>query len=342
MAENNDEELSMEDILSSIKNILAEDEAEKTAVAAETSSPDLPPEPEAADPVVDVVSAPVESVSPEAEDDILDLSPSMRVMDKEAQTPEINISEELEGISASAPVVPEAEPAIEPENISLEQELDNPVLDNSDPFYTPEEDDRTTVVAEPEPETTSEVSPLAEVAPEDDVVSTATPIAELISEPVQKPEPVYAAPEPIPATIIEPKPQDISQPVYAEPQQEVVDAPSPSDAVDVSASIINNFAKMFSKKEPEPQPVVAAVAEPVKNIGNGSQTITDVVADVIRQIIGAEVAHHWHEGLDYNQLAREEISRQTKLWLDANLPAIVEKTVKNEIERVMAKVGTEQ
>ena len=72
MAENNDEELSMEDILSSIKNILAEDEAEKTAVASETSSPDLPPEPEAVDPVVDVVSAPVESVSPEAEDDILD------------------------------------------------------------------------------------------------------------------------------------------------------------------------------------------------------------------------------------------------------------------------------
>ena len=117
------------------------------------------------------------------------------------------------------------------------------------------------------------------------------------------------------------------------------------NAVDVSASIISNFAKMFSKEETapaaEPEAVEAVVpAEPVSLLGDGSKTIEDVVSSVVRQIIGDEVAANWREGLDYDAMAREEVSRQTREWLDHNLPAVVEKIVKQEIERVMAKVGS--
>ena len=38
----------------------------------------------------------------------------------------------------------------------------------------------------------------------------------------------------------------------------------------------------------------------------------------------------------------KEIKKQTKAWLEAKLPSVVEAAVQKEIERVMAKVGTYQ
>lgn len=70
-------------------------------------------------------------------------------------------------------------------------------------------------------------------------------------------------------------------------------------------------------------------------------TIEDVVARVIRSIIGDEVAENWRKSADYDTLAREEIKAQTEKWLNKNLPGLVEKIVKQEIERVMAKVGSQ-
>ena len=116
-------------------------------------------------------------------------------------------------------------------------------------------------------------------------------------------------------------------------------------AVDVSASIISNFAKMFSKEEQKQEvraPEIKAVSNlpEVNLLGDGSKTIEDVVALVIRQIIGEEVSANWKNGLNYDELARKEIAAQTQAWLDNNLPAVVERIVKQEIERVMAKVGS--
>ncbi|CCZ31029.1 unknown [Proteobacteria bacterium CAG:495] len=138
----------------------------------------------------------------------------------------------------------------------------------------------------------------------------------------------------------------VSEPVIEEPAAAEPAAESKGgSAVDVSASIISNFAKMFTrehKKEDVPEVPEESDAEPVTALGNGGKTIEGVVADVIRGIIGKEVLENWRRGADYDAYAREEICRQTNQWLNANLPAIVERTVKQEIERVMAKVGSEQ
>ena len=42
----------------------------------------------------------------------------------------------------------------------------------------------------------------------------------------------------------------------------------------------------------------------------------------------------------FEQIASAIIAEQTQNWLNANLAAIVEKTVAKEIERVIAKVGS--
>ena len=119
---------------------------------------------------------------------------------------------------------------------------------------------------------------------------------------------------------------------------------SGSNAVDVSASIISNFAKMFSSpeaSETREKAVFNLPEEPVHELGNASVTIEDVVARVIRSVIGDEVAENWRKSADYDTLAREEIKAQTEKWLNKNLPGLVEKIVKQEIERVMAKVGSQ-
>lgn len=315
MAEDNNQDMAMEDILSSIKNILEDDEAGNAAGTAPAEEPLID---EAAEVNVD---------------DILELSPDMKV--------------------AAEPVAEPVAPA--PENINLEAELgdvrtlelggetDFQINDSeaaaqgvqanvglgwedfeSDPFDAEVKDS-------PEEETEL-VLPVEETLPVDEIVLEPESAAEFQPEPVAVPESV-AVYEPEPEVAAEPEPQPVRE----------AEEPA-ADAVDVSANIINNFAKMFSHAEPkaEPAPVAELPAEPVRAIGDGAKTIEDVVADVIRRIIGAEVEKNWRGQADYDTYAREVIAAQAKAWLDANLPSVVEAIVKQEIERVMAKVGNNQ
>ena len=324
MADENNQDMSMEDILSSIKNILEEDQS--------SAQPELEPEPK-----------------PAADEDVLDLTADMRLPQAEET---IDLDAELDGMKvpelssateapAELTAAPEAEPE-EPRGVSVGWEDFE-----SDPFYE-----------EPAEQPTEESVPAAEVATEEAELSEPEPIAEnepeLESEPTAeivepepetitlKPEPIVESePVPEPEPVIEPEPEP--EPVVETTVEPVAEAKADS-AVDVSANIISNFAKMFSKEDPAPEPVAQPVAlsEPIIALGDGCKTIEEVVASVIRQIIGEEVSAHWREGVDYNSLAREEIASQTKQWLDNNLPTIVEKIVKQEIERVMAKVGNNQ
>ncbi len=336
MADENNQDMSMEDILSSIKNILEEDQA--------SAQPELEPEPK-----------------PAADEDVLDLTADMRLPQAEET---IDLDAELDGMKvpelssateapAELSAAPEAEPE-EPRGVSVGWEDFE-----SDPFYE-----------EPAEQPTEDSVPAAEVAAEEAELSEPETIAE--NEPELEPEPTAEIVEPEPETITpEPEPEVVPEPIVEsepvsepepvikpEPEPELEPEPEPvvettvepvaeakaDSAVDVSANIISNFAKMFSKEEPAPEPVAQPVAlsEPIIALGDGGKTIEEVVASVIRQIIGEEVAAHWREGVDYNSLAREEIASQTKQWLDNNLPTIVEKIVKQEIERVMAKVGNNQ
>lgn len=141
----------------------------------------------------------------------------------------------------------------------------------------------------------------------------------------------------------------------AEPVAEEVENKE-EETVDVSASIINNFAKILSKGGDKPAPSENSSDEEIESeavydfgsagtqeternlvigLGEGNKTLSDIIHDVVRQIIGKEVARSWNLSLDYDDIVRQEL----RTWLDNNLPAMVEDLVKKEIRRVMVKVG---
>ena len=397
MAEENTEELSMEDILSSIKDILTDDEQAKnpaTEPVAATAAA-VPAETNAAAP----------ELAEEPGEDILELSPSMRIEEDLANASEdINLDAELGDISPNlddisleaAPAVAtasETEEEFNPEDILK----DLPVLGEdkdleSDPFDfspAPEENEAAgeeTPVTEPadnswawDREEDGESEPFItttgqteikteivsgevdEAAVVEDIIPEAAEIAEVRPE-ISTEEVSAPAVEEDMKPEIAVEPETFSEPGLVENlmpetaqlrhEQEALqvqaikeaEASAGNNAVDVSASIINNFAKMFSSEGNPAAKEPAAIElpeEPVRQLGNASTTIEDVLANVLRTINAHEVAANWRKYADYDALAREEIKARTESWLNENLPALVEKIIKQEIERVMAKVGSQ-
>lgn len=114
---------------------------------------------------------------------------------------------------------------------------------------------------------------------------------------------------------------------------------SHKDTTDVSANIISNFAKMFSRDEIQTSPSEETSPE-ITSVGNASKTLEEFVLDSVVRVVGKEIAQQWNNGADFKTFAENEIIRQTKEWINDNLPSLVEKVVKQEIERVIAKVGS--
>lgn len=114
---------------------------------------------------------------------------------------------------------------------------------------------------------------------------------------------------------------------------------SHKDTTDVSANIISNFAKMFSRDESQTSHSEETSPE-ITSVGNASKTLEEFVLDSVVRVVGKEIAQQWNNGADFKTFAENEIIRQTKEWINDNLPSLVEKVVKQEIERVIAKVGS--
>ena len=342
MAEEQQDDLSMEDIHSSIKDILDKDSEEQSGKGSETN----------AVPVAAQTGAPAAAVdvAADAEEDVYDLSASMiiddplldasgddDVIDLKLDDVDVNISDVAADLAADDINIPEvvAEPVIDPV-IPAEEDLSDLNLEiEAEPIFSPEE------------EASGSANELR--LPQDSV-----DVGALLAVPEEN----NAAPVVAEAQSVQTEEQDVaeniddilnsaSKVIYAdskaEEKAEPVSAPK-TDAADVSANIISNFAKMFAEKAPaesvaeakEEQKIAAA---PIKLLGNGSRTIEQVVEDVIKGIIGESVSAELNSSIDIADYAKEEIKAQTKAWLEAKLPSIVEAAVQKEIERVMAKVG---
>ena len=274
MAEDN-QEAEMEDILSSIKNILEEDEQNKS-VSVKSSEP-------VEKDVLDNVLASSDT------NDILELSPEMRVSEEPLPQPEKDSAER--DIVASV----------------MDEPIINPLADDADP---------TDIIAMEKQVTADENS-------DDSFLNEKEPFV----EPTVAPEPEIvadAAPEP-----------------FVEPSA-ATEAAADS-AVDVSAGIISNFAKMFAKgkeTENETRTVEITPSSEIIAPGDTSKTLEQFVQDAIMKAIGNEILRQWNNGSDFKSFAEAEVIRQTEKWLNDHLPALVEKVVKQEIERVMVKVGS--
>ena len=344
MAEDN-QNTEMEDILSSIKNILEDDEQNNAAAKSPETGTDV---------LDDVLK------SPEV-DDVLELSPDMRVAEDSVVAPQAEMESVAE--SGSTTVVldselgsltdnniggtdaPAADPLADLQNDTLvpqiEPEVDSLLGDgdiavNLPDEKTPAPEVEDILAADPEPVARpAEPAPVVEdlapqgLAIEAESVEASDPlVAEKIDEIVVAPEP-----EPVVETEPEPIAESVSEPVV-EPEA------AADNAVDVSAGIISNFAKMFSHNETSPAEEPAKPAVSITAAGNTDKTLEQFVQDAVMQAIGSEIRRQWNNGVEFKSFAEAEVIRQTEKWLNENLPLLVEKIVKQEIGRVMAKVGS--
>jgi cell pole-organizing protein PopZ len=334
------QDLEMEDILSSIKNILEEDEKTRTQAAADTDVLD------------DVLNATEEA---DSIDSILELSPDMRL----ANEPEPTVAAEPESKLESEPepkpifeVTPEFVPEPEPEPEPVEETVAEvaPAVESEEPAVAVDEP-VWNLEPKPEPE------PIVEAAPEFVSEPEPEPIVEAVSEFVPEPEPepvveavsepavadqVFESSEAVVPAVEEPK---VVEPEFAEPvvepKVEETEVVAEKTAVDASANIISNFAKLFARETHVTAP--AAMPEPeteVRMSGDMGKTLEELVCDSITKVIGRQVERKWNDGADFRALAEAEIRCQTMNWLNEHLPMLVEKVVKEEIDRVIAKVSS--
>lgn len=391
MADEN-QNAEMEDILSSIKNILEED-GNSQPVA------DIPPV--ETDVVDDLLST-----MPEV-DDILELSPDMRIEQTTEQTAEaesvdvslpeiendianslnIGIEDETsdsvfdEALDGSAEIeqplgmdfeqIPEIEPVVETSDakdennnfgidvpVIAEQELpadlkeisaqENSGSAESDIVLSPAAFENTEILPAEQIETAPVIE--TELAPASVAFPVEEQVAEVVADEVPAEEPVTEA---IADEIIEEAPVETAveefvkeAPVIEETAEQpaytlntVKETPK-ADAADVSAGIISNFAKMFAREEPAAPAPVQDETVKITAAGNTGKTLEEFVLESISKVIGQEISRQWNDGAAFKALAEAEINRQTREWINDNLPALVEKVVKQEIERVIAKVGS--
>ncbi len=314
MAEEKQENMSMDEILSSIKNILSDGTDASNETMVEPSTLELEPE------VINIEIPDTSSVDlalDETDDGILDLTADMRVSDTVADSmpdvtipsiaeeDDINISEELSAVdidfsSADTPT-DISEPVIAPID-----EIEENIV--SDPIYSPEEDD----ISQP-------------LYSGDDDILTDTPEVSSATDDFN----ITAMSAPEPAIIL---PEDNISVDVSEPTENT------ADSTDVSASIINNFAKIFAgNSSDEPVAETPKISSSVK-LGEDA-TLSDIIKASIRDMIAENTIMQAINAIDVNTLVAEEVSAQVKSWLNNNLPTLVENVVKKEIERVMVKAG---
>lgn len=188
--------------------------------------------------------------------------------------------------------------------------------------------------AEPEPaaEAEEEATPIEDLmvaeddAGEDDVLEL-TDIAEAGPEPEPVPEPepeVAAAPEPEP----EPEPESTPEPVADDP----FDTGEDSDLMAIDRTVEPEPA---AAPEPAPEPVpVANIAPTPEPSGLMSAEATAAATAAFDRLTADMKISEDGESGTLEGLVQDLLRPMMKEWLDANLPAIVEAAVAEEVERV--------
>ena len=99
---------------------------------------------------------------------------------------------------------------------------------------------------------------------------------------------------------------------------------------------------MFNANKPSASTSAAiAPSSETTLIGADSKTVADLVKEVLRDSLQPVVEQKLQNiDADILQVLHAEIKAQAKAWVDANLNRVVEDAVKEEIKRVIAKVGS--
>ena len=139
----------------------------------------------------------------------------------------------------------------------------------------------------------------------------------------------YQGEEELHTPVIEEKQERVN--VYSKKEEK-------NEIQDVSSEIIDNFAQMFNGTNSQSN-IPAATKQ--TSLGNGNLTIETLVKEVIAESI-KPVVEDAVSKLDDNilQAVKEEISAVAKEWVNQNLQNTIEEVVKEEVRRVIAKVGS--
>ena len=348
---NTQEELSMEEILSSIKGILSENENDAPTAQASSESSHSP-EPS--------------QTQPSAEDDVYDLSASMIV----EQHPAVDTSEPIETVEPVSTEVVSSSPFSES---AAEAPASIPEVMPEAPVSLPDSIEVTPIIDEPyqAPSSPKDEAPLSDVddlpMPEDiksdsdDVLSLdnlpEVSVDELISSNNASDDDIDDDISDLSALISDDTSADISATdlpyidgsvkeaeAISQPEVNPVDEVKEevSEPADVSEAIIDNFAQMFNANKPSASTSAAiAPSSETTLIGADSKTVADLVKEVLRDSLQPVVEQKLQNiDADILQVLHAEIKAQAKAWVDANLNRVVEDAVKEEIKRVIAKVGS--
>ena len=301
--ENNKENTEVEDILSSIKNILEEVKQ---------------------DPIVEKKELPSDEALSD-DDDIIELSADMRIVQEE-------ISDNKEELSDNNDLLKISDIKIDDDNVQLDDLIndgdansDNVLSELLNEVEQQEEPINHEIINEDNITEQKEIidneiqnlivdsNPIADTLPEiqNDFIEEDTRVENQNSVELESADDKFETSEEV---------------------CEVLD--NKEEKLDASANIISNFAKIFAKENKDN---VVDKKPVIEGLGNGSKTLESFVSDAIVKVIGDEILKHWDKGKNFESIVKMEIEKQVKEWINNNFTQTVEKIIKEELEKMIEK-----
>ena len=190
------------------------------------------------------------------------------------------------------------------------------------------------------PEAEDEALPELSAEDEADILELTEPLPEepLMAEPAPEPEPPYV-PEPATEAAVEEVVDDIE--FAPEPEPELAAAPEPAPAPEPEPVVA-----AAPEPAPRPAPAVQAPAEPdIEEPAMTDQSQTPIVSGEAERAASAAFGAlasslaSGGDGRTLEEIVSDMLRPMLKEWLDANLPALVERLVAEEIERIARRRG---
>jgi cell pole-organizing protein PopZ len=138
----------------------------------------------------------------------------------------------------------------------------------------------------------------------------------MVPEPEPEPEPMAFEPEPEPEPEYEPEPEPIYEP-----------EPEPEPEPELSSNIVDEVLELTE---------TMMVGKPGRIISPPTaQASTDVLSDLARAILDRREFGIGDRGITLEAMVRNMLRPLLKEWLDRNLPHLIERLVKKEIDRMV-------
>lgn len=117
--------------------------------------------------------------------------------------------------------------------------------------------------------------------------------------------------------------------------------PSPAPAPPMPARMPTNIMQPLAAPQPPPEFIPMPAEAPAASLVDplAAAAAAAALGQLTRAVAQERTANVTRSGPSIEDVVREELRPMLKAWLDAHLPATVERMVRTEIERVMARQG---